>query len=52
MARLLLTIGKLEPEIERILEYARQTLRERLIEAGCAVTTPTTDQVLVNASGA
>ena len=28
-------LDKDEPEIERILEYARQHLRERLMEAGC-----------------
>jgi DNA-directed RNA polymerase specialized sigma24 family protein len=29
------TLGRTEPEIERVLEYARRYLRQRLIEAGC-----------------
>jgi len=34
-AELAQALQKAEPEIERILEYARQHLRQRLIESGC-----------------
>lgn len=34
-AELAEVLDKAEPEIERILEYARQHLRQRLVESGC-----------------
>jgi DNA-directed RNA polymerase specialized sigma24 family protein len=30
-------IGRAEPEIERVLEHAREYLRQKLIESGCSV---------------
>jgi DNA-directed RNA polymerase specialized sigma24 family protein len=36
-AELTRTIGRAEPEIERVLEHAREYLRQKLIESGCSV---------------
>ena len=30
-------LRKPEPEVKRILDYARQYLRQRLVESGCAL---------------
>jgi DNA-directed RNA polymerase specialized sigma24 family protein len=36
-AELARTIGRAELEIERVLEHAREYLRQKLIESGCSV---------------
>jgi DNA-directed RNA polymerase specialized sigma24 family protein len=36
-AELARTIGRAEPEIERVLEHAREYLRQKLIGSGCSV---------------
>jgi DNA-directed RNA polymerase specialized sigma24 family protein len=36
-AELARTIGRAEQEIERVLEHAREYLRQKLIESGCSV---------------
>jgi DNA-directed RNA polymerase specialized sigma24 family protein len=36
-AELTRTIGRGEPEIERVFEHAREYLRQKLIESGCSV---------------
>jgi RNA polymerase sigma factor (sigma-70 family) len=53
-AELAEALDQTEPEIERILEYARQHLRQSLVEAGCRFTERTTRTAndFENAAGA